>query len=252
MASPGVLDDVARRSPATPIWPMVPRIRSLAPTPKPEGAVEADAHRAWAGAEVRRLGGEDVLDLAGADAERQRAERAVRRGVAVAADDRHARLGDAQLRPDDVDDPWRSEPSEKSGMPNSAQLRSSASTWTRLSWSLMRAATARPVGGDVVVGGRERAVRAAHLAAGQAQAVEGLRAGDLVDEVQVDEQQARGHLVASQILSNSVLGIVVAPPQPAETTARGRSRGRRGSRNGGEGRRRRSRVASQRGWRLRR
>ena len=45
-----------------------------------------------------------MLDLARADAERQRAERAVRGGVGVAADDRHARLGDAQLRPDDVDD----------------------------------------------------------------------------------------------------------------------------------------------------
>ncbi len=45
-----------------------------------------------------------VADLAGADAERQRAERAVRRRVAVAADDRHARLGQPLLRADDVDD----------------------------------------------------------------------------------------------------------------------------------------------------
>ncbi len=34
-----------------------------------------------------------------------RAERAVGRGVAVAADDRHPRLGEPQLRADDVDDP---------------------------------------------------------------------------------------------------------------------------------------------------
>ena len=40
--------------------------------------------------------------------------------------------------------PWRSEPSEYSGMPNSAQLRSSVSTWTRESWSRMRAATGVP------------------------------------------------------------------------------------------------------------
>src|SRR3546814_14047118 len=33
-----------------------------------------------------------------------RAERTVRRGVAVAADDRHAGLGQPLLRPDDVDD----------------------------------------------------------------------------------------------------------------------------------------------------
>ena len=51
-----------------------------------------------------RLRGEDVLDLAGADAERQGAERAVRRGVAVAADDRHAGLRVAELGTHDVDD----------------------------------------------------------------------------------------------------------------------------------------------------
>jgi hypothetical protein len=46
-------------------------------------------------------------------------------------------------------------------------------------------------GGDVVVLGGEGEVRAAHGAAGQAQAVEGLRAGDLVDEVQVDVDEVR-------------------------------------------------------------
>src|SRR5436305_6257568 len=40
--------------------------------------------------------------------------------------------------------PWRSEPSEYTGMPNSAQLRSSVSTWTRESWSRIRAATGVP------------------------------------------------------------------------------------------------------------
>ena len=41
-------------------------------------------------------------------------------------------------------------------------------------------------GGDVVVDRGDGAVGAAELAAGHAEAVEGLRAGDLVDEVQVD------------------------------------------------------------------
>jgi hypothetical protein len=45
-----------------------------------------------------------VLDLGRADAEGQRAEGAMRRGVAVAADDGHARQGEALLRPDDVHD----------------------------------------------------------------------------------------------------------------------------------------------------
>ena len=44
--------------------------------------------------------------------------------------------------------------------------------------------------GDVVVGHRDGRVRAAHLAAGQPQALEGLRAGHLVDEVAVDVEDA--------------------------------------------------------------
>ena len=46
-------------------------------------------------------------------------------------------------------------------------------------------------GGDVVVLGGQRQVRSTHLAPGHAQPVEGLGGGDLVDEVQVDEQQVR-------------------------------------------------------------
>src|ERR1039458_10412813 len=45
-----------------------------------------------------------MLDLGGADPERQRAEGAVRRGVAVAADHGYPWLGEAELRPDDVHD----------------------------------------------------------------------------------------------------------------------------------------------------
>jgi hypothetical protein len=51
-----------------------------------------------------RLGREHVLDLARADAERERTERAVGRRVAVAAHDRHAGLGEALLGADHVDD----------------------------------------------------------------------------------------------------------------------------------------------------
>ena len=52
----------------------------------------------------QRLRGQHVLDLAGADAERQRAERAVRGGVRIAADDRHAGQRRALLRADHVHD----------------------------------------------------------------------------------------------------------------------------------------------------
>ena len=47
---------------------------------------------------------EHVLDVGGADALRQCTERAVRRGVRIAADDRHARQRRALLRTDDVHD----------------------------------------------------------------------------------------------------------------------------------------------------
>ena len=64
-----------------------------------------DAHLARLGLALQQaLRGQHVLDLARADAEGERAERAVRGGVAVAADDGHARLGEPEFRADDVDD----------------------------------------------------------------------------------------------------------------------------------------------------
>ncbi len=50
------------------------------------------------------LGGHDVLDFAGADAEGESAEGSVGAGVRVAADDGHAGLGEAELGADHVDD----------------------------------------------------------------------------------------------------------------------------------------------------
>src|SRR3954447_14367829 len=88
-----------------------------------EVALVADAHRLGLGLD-EALGGEDVLDLARADAEGQRAERAVRRRVAVAADDRKAGWVAAELGPMTWTIPWCSEPSEWTGIPNSSQLRS--------------------------------------------------------------------------------------------------------------------------------
>jgi hypothetical protein len=46
-------------------------------------------------------------------------------------------------------------------------------------------------GGDVVVLGRDGEVGAAHVAPAQTQTVEGLWAGDLVHEVQIDVEQIR-------------------------------------------------------------
>src|SRR5205814_5900827 len=66
-------------------------------------ALHGDRHRA----RLRlhdRLRREHVLDLARTDAPGERTDSAVRRGVAVAADDRHARLRETKLRRDDVHD----------------------------------------------------------------------------------------------------------------------------------------------------
>ena len=80
-----------------------------------------------------------------------------------------------------------------------------------------RSARRRRVG-DVVVHRRERQVGPPHAPAGEAQALERLRRGDLVDEVQVDVEQRRlaggsRTTCASQTFSNSVLG--TAPSYPA-------------------------------------
>ena len=77
-------------------------------TPARQVAVDADLQRLRLVLQ-QGLRGQHVLDFAGADAEGQRAERAVRGRVAVAADDRHARLRQPKFRPDDVDDAlvWR-------------------------------------------------------------------------------------------------------------------------------------------------
>ena len=66
-------------------------------------AVHRDAHR-FRLALQQALRRQHMADLGGADAERQRPERAVGAGVAVPADDGLAELGQAKLRPDDVHD----------------------------------------------------------------------------------------------------------------------------------------------------
>ena len=82
---------------------MMDRIRSFALTFGGSRAVDGDAHglRFLLDQRLRR---QHMLDLGGADAEGERAERAMRRGVAVAAHQRDARQGEALLRADDVAD----------------------------------------------------------------------------------------------------------------------------------------------------
>ena len=56
------------------------------------------------GGDGQDLGGQDVLDLGGADAEGEGPEGSVGGGVGVSAHHGHAGLGQAQLRADGVDD----------------------------------------------------------------------------------------------------------------------------------------------------
>ena len=66
-----------------------------------------------------------------------------------------------------------------------------------------------------------RAVGAADLPAGEPQPVEGLRRGDLVDEVEVDVDQPLADLVGVPDLVEQRLGIAHQPLlSPAATTAR--------------------------------
>ena len=148
--------------------------------------VDGDGHRLGLGLH-QRLGGQHVLDLGGADAEGDRAERAVGGGVAVTAHDRHAGLGQTELGADDVHDALVDVAegvqahTELLGVPaQRLDLRAGHGVGDGLV----------PVQGrDVVVLGGQGEVGTAHLAPAQAQAVEGLRGGDLVDEVQVDVEE---------------------------------------------------------------
>ena len=126
-----------------------------------------------------------MLDFAGADAKGERAECAMRRGVAVAADDRHAGLGDAEFGADDVNDAL---------LPAADVVELDAELFAVLAQGgdLLGGDLIDDVEalgeerGDVVVHGRDAAVGAAYGAAGKTQSLEGLRASDLVDEMEVD------------------------------------------------------------------
>ena len=89
--------------PPVPSRPIVARIRSFGGDPVAKLPRVVDPHRLRALLD-QALGGQHVLDLGGADAEGERAEGAVGGGMAVAADDRQAGLGEPQLGADHVHD----------------------------------------------------------------------------------------------------------------------------------------------------
>ncbi|MCY1226238.1 hypothetical protein D9M72_384640 [compost metagenome] len=136
----------------------------------------------------QRLGGEHVLDLGRADAMGQRTEGAVRRSVAVTADDGHARQGEALLRADDVHDALAL---VVLGVVFDAELGGVLGQRLDLdaAFLVLDAEVAVRRGRNVVVDDGKRLFRGADLAAGHAQAFEGLRARHFVNEVTVDVEK---------------------------------------------------------------
>ncbi len=170
--------------PPVPMRLMMPRMMSFALTPSGRSPSTVTAI-VFAGMLRKGLRREHVLDLARADAERERAEGAVGRRVRVAADDRHAGLRVAHLGTDHVHDALAG---GAPGIERDAELVGVG--LQRL--HLLRADLVghRAVGRrHVVVHRRDREVGAANGAIVHAQALERLRARHLVHEMQVDVEE---------------------------------------------------------------
>ena len=138
--------------------------------------------------ERQALRGEDVPHLRGADAERNRSERAVRRRVAVAARDGHAGLREPELGADDVDDAL-----VLASFPGCPELDAEllAVPFERDRHVLGHHVQERPrlrAGRHDVIDGRERTFGMGDAPALLPQHVERLRARDFVNQMQADEQ----------------------------------------------------------------
>ena len=133
------------------------------------------------------LGGKDVFDLAGSDAKGQGAERPMCAGVAVAAHHSHTGQGQALFGTNDVDDAL-------TGVTHRvvlhAELVAVGSEGLHLGAADRIGDGLVDVGrGDIVVLGGHGQLGMADPTSGHAEAVEGLRRGDLVDQVEVNEQE---------------------------------------------------------------
>ncbi|MPL60950.1 hypothetical protein SDC9_06515 [bioreactor metagenome] len=137
----------------------------------------------------QRLRRQNVLDLRGADAMGERAEGAMRRGVAVTTDHGHPRQRPALLGPDDVHDALTDVGNR---VVVDAEVPGVLVERLDLDPAFLVLDPLLAVGGgrNVVVGNSDGLFRRAHLATGQTQPLEGLRAGHLVHEVAVDVEQA--------------------------------------------------------------
>ena len=172
--------------PPMPMRAISARMMSLAETPG-LSAPSTSHLEGFRRALQQALRGQHVLHFAGADAEGQRAERAVRGGVAVAADDGHAGLRESQLGADDVHDALAVAVDAQAA---DAEIGAVGFELRELFGGDRIDNGQRAVGGgDAVVGGGDGEIGAADLETALAQSIEGLRGGDFVDQVKVDEEQ---------------------------------------------------------------
>ena len=151
---------------------------------------------------LQALRGQHVLDLAAADAEGQRAERAVRRSVAVAADDGQAGLRDSEFGADDVHDALVA--AEQIEQNDAVALAGGFERIELRARVMVQDGQGTVLGGDRVVHHGEGQVGAANLAAVGLETRKSLRRGDLVDQVPVDidERRLAGGLVDNVGLPN--------------------------------------------------
>ncbi len=149
-------------------------------------ALDPHFHRLGAGQD-EALRGENVLHLRGADADGEGAEGAVRRGMAVAADDGHAGLREAQLRTDHVHDPLVQASHVVERNPKLRDV--SAQGLHLVPCDVVENRQRAVCRGDVVVDGRDAPIGPSHRAPGQAQALEGLGRRHLVDEMEIDVEK---------------------------------------------------------------
>ena len=150
--------------------------------------VDGDGHGAGLGL-GKGLGGEDMFHFGGADPERQGAERPMGRGVGVAADDGHARLGHSLFGADHMNDALAGVIQSVQG---DAELLAVVNQGVDLLFGKGVADGKSPSGGGhAVVDGGQRQVGPAHRPSVQPEPVEGLGRGDLMNQVQVDVYQGR-------------------------------------------------------------
>ena len=161
-------------------------------------AVDADQHVLGRTLD-QGLGRQHMFDLGGADAEGQRAEGAMRRGMRIAADDRRAGQGEALLGPDDMHDALADIVHAEI---IDAEIGRVLFQGLDLNAALLVVDALRTVGGGhIMVGDREGRFRMPDLAAGGAESFECLRARYLVNEVAVDIEEASAVLLSINQMS---------------------------------------------------